>query len=288
MGIEQKAIVATAVFLLAIFIIFTFETNLKASYKETAAKQTCKSSVQANSALRLRYADFSNTIQCPTTYLTINDKNENVVKKRIADAMVDCWDQFGRGHPDLFTDDNIYCTICHRITFGNNIKVNGVSEYLATKNAPRKDMTYLQFLTTEKTQGAKFLNELQKQKIDHNLDTSKMNEYAVMFVYVKGKEYQKEYMEKYKYYASGLGTIAIGYGVVKAGAAIGFTGIGAPIALGVSSVGGVIMSFGLLFGGVGVATAGVPFEHIASVSFVPYDSENLKQLNCKDVPISQQ
>lgn len=281
------SVVALVVILLTAFILFNLWGTIKKAYAEESTKQICTASVQTHAKLKLRYADFSGEIKCPTVKLKIEDKNEGSAKNKIADVMYDCWDQFGRGKLDLFSGDSVYCSICHRITFDKDVKINGFISYLAEHNAPGQKVSYTQFLTTEMTQNSQFLNELKVQKIPDSIDASKQNEYAVIFTYIKGKKYLDEYIEKTKHISGGLGTIAVGFGIVKAGAAIGITGIGAPVAVTVSSFGGFVMSVGALWGFMGSYFAGVPFEHIQVVNLIPYDAENIKSLNCREIPIKQ-
>lgn len=286
--------VSVILILITIFLIFNFQGKIKEAYAEATAKQTCKTSVQGHAKLKFRYADFSGEVKCPTVYLKINDKNEEIAKKKIADAMYGCWDQFGRGKLELFSDDSIYCTICYRITFDKEVKISGISEYLANKPAPGQKISYLQFLTTERTQNSDFLKELESKKIVDTIDASKNNEYTIIFTHIKGKKYLEEYMEKAKYTAPGIGLIAIGFGVFKVGGVIGggvstiaTPIVGVPVGAAISSGGALIMSIGALWTYVAPLISGVPFEHISLISFIPYDAENMQKLNCKEIAVKQ-
>lgn len=288
------SMVFVIVILITTFILITFEGNLKDIYAKATAKQTCKASVKTHSLLKIRYADFSGEIKCPTLKLEIKDKNEEIAKKKLADAMYDCWDQFGRGELELFSDDSVYCSICHRITLGKDVKINRFTEYLATNHAPGQKISYLQFLTTIQTQNSDFLKVLEKQKIEDVIDASKNNEYATIFTYVKGKKYLEQYAEKAKYTFTGVGLIAVGFGIFKAGGIVGGAVssiatpyVGVPVGASISSVGGFVMAVGALWTWLGGYFAGVPFEHIALVSFIPYDAQSLQSLNCKEIPIKQ-
>ncbi|MBI2647072.1 hypothetical protein HYW99_01225 [Candidatus Woesearchaeota archaeon] len=290
----KLSMVSILVLLITALIFFKFQGGLREVYAETLEKQTCKTNVYAHALSKFRYADFSGEINCPTVELKIDDKNEEKSKKILADAMFDCWDQFGKGELDLFSDDSIYCTICHRITFDTNIKINGFMEYLANEKPPRQKMSYLQFLTTERTQNSAFLKEFENRRIEDTIDTSKNNEYAIIFTYIKGKRYLDEYLEKAKATTPGIGMVAIGFGIFKAGGIIGgavstiATPLGGAIVGGIiSSAGGVVMTVGALWTGLTLYFSGVPFEHIALISFIPYDAENIKSLKCIEINIRQ-
>lgn len=291
------SMVSLIIILITAFILLRFEGKIKEVYAEAIEKQTCKASVKTHAALKIRYADFSGEIKCSTVRLKIDDKDESITKKKIADAMFDCWDQYGQSGEkklELFSDDNIYCSICHRITFDKALKINNFLDYLATQQAPGQKVTYSQFLTTKKTENSAFLEELENRRISDEIDASKNNEYAVIFTYIKGKKYLGEYLEKAKYSAPGVGTIAIGFGVVKLGgvvagglSAIASPAVGVPVGASISSVGGLVMVVGALWTGLASYFAGVPFEHIALVNFIPYDAQYIKSLNCREIPIKQ-
>lgn len=278
------SMVTLIIILITAFFILKSEANIRDIYSKAIEKQTCKTSVKTHAALKLRYADFSGELNCPTVKLKISDKNEDKTKKKLADAMFDCWDQFGRGKLELFYDDSVYCAICHRITFGKDIKVNGFTEYLATKQASGQKTSYLQFLTTEKTQNSEFLKELENKKIEDTMDASKNSEYAIIFTYIKGKKYLEEYAEKAKYAVPGAGVAGAGIGL---GVAVA---IGKISGIVLTAIAGTVATPLLIIGGVAFVAsyyAGVPFEHIALISFIPYDAQNLENLNCKEIPIKQ-
>lgn len=286
------SLVVIFIILLTAFLLFKYESNLKEIYAKAVGKSTCEASVRTHAALKLRYVDFSGEIKCPTIKLKIDDKNEEVVKKSIADAMVNCWDQFGKGSLDLFKDDSVYCSICHRITFNKEIQVKGFLKYLAEKNPKGGKISYTKYLTTEKTQNSDFLTGLANNHIDDTLLASQQSEYAIIFTYVKGKQYLKEYAYKAAYVSPGLGLIGIGFGVIKVGSALAglatFTGFGAPVGViveaGSLATGGFMMAAGALWSYVAFFIEGVPFEHISLISFIPYEAQHLENLNCKEIP----
>ena len=302
--VMTNVLLLVLVIVLAAFVIITHEANLREAYLKAVGKTTCEASVRGHAALKLRYADFSGEIDCPTIKLKIDDKDEEIVKKKIADAMTDCWDQFGKGDLDLFKDDSVYCSICHRITFGKDVQVNGFLKYLASTSVPNQQtnekLSYLQYLTTKKTQNSDFLKELANQKIDDTILASQQNEYAIIFTYVKGKKYLEEYVEKSKHIAPGVGLMIFGIGAIKtslvvSAAVISWSPAAGPLAPVVAAGATAIASTGITIGtitfGVGalwsylaVTYAGVPFEHISLINFIPYDAQYLQNLNCKEIP----
>jgi len=297
MRLPNIFIVSIIIAVITIVLLTNVIIKIKEASAEEAAKQTCKISVQTQAKSKLRYADFSGEIKCPTVKLEIKDKSEDAVKKKLADAMYDCWDQFGRGKLELFLDDSVYCAICHRITFGDDAKISGFKEYLATNNAPGQKISYLQFLTTEQTQNSDFLKELENKKIDDAIDASENSEYAIVFTYIKGKKYLEEYAKKAAYTAPGAGLMIFGAGLVWYSGPIAavvaassgpFAPVTGPAAWSMAVTAGTI-SFGIgyVWSTLALKYAGVPFEHIALVSFIPYDAQSLQDLNCRELPIKQ-
>lgn len=285
--------VALIILLVGILIFINFQGSVKEASAEYAAKEACKVSVKETSAFRLRYEDFSGDIKCQTQNLKIKDAK--IAKKKVADAMYDCWDQFGRGKLDLFADDNVYCVICNYINFSENVKISGLNNYLATQKPQNQDTTYLDILTAERTENSKFLKELESRKIYDELDASKKSDYAAVFTYIKGKKYLEEYSKKIGYTQIGIGIAAIGTVVVfkggPAAAVISSSFLtpagGVAVGLFVAGTGTILFGVGALWSYIAWNYAGVPFEHIASVSFIPYDAQELQALNCKDLPVKQ-
>lgn len=289
--------VFVVIFILILFVAATSWASLKEAYNKAAEKQICKTSVLTHSRLKLKYADFSGKINCPKIELKIDDKDENAVKGQIASSMFDCWDKYGRGKLELFSDDNVYCTICTRITLNKDIKVKGITDYLSNAHPENEKLNYLQLFTTEKpgeSEYSKYLASLGNRKIEDVLDASVNNEYAVVFTYIKGKEKIKNYWEKTKYTAPAVGTVALGFAVVKLG--IGAGGVisafltpfvGVPVGTFISLTGGAMIVGGTYWAGFAAYFSGVPFEHAAFLSFIPYDAESLQSLNCNEIPVKQ-
>ena len=160
MEVTTKSAVSIIIILVTVVLLVNFLFSVRKGYADIVAKEECKVGVNAHAKSRLRYKDFSGDIKCPTVYLKITHEKEDVIKKKIADAMYDCWDGWQNGKLDIFADDSVYCHICTRITFDKDIKINDFANYLATKNIPGQKISYLQYLTAERTQNSDFLDEL--------------------------------------------------------------------------------------------------------------------------------
>ncbi|MBI2652900.1 hypothetical protein HYX00_05525 [Candidatus Woesearchaeota archaeon] len=296
MEVTTKSAVSIIIILVTIVLLVDFLFNVRKGYADITAKEECKVGVNAHAKLRLRYDDFSGDIKCQTVYLKVNREKEDVIKKKIADAMYDCWGRWQNGKLDLFAGDSVYCHICTRITFDKDVKINGFANYLATKNIPGQKISYLQYLTTERTQNSDFLDELEDREIADTLDASKNNEYAVIFSYIKGKKYVHEYSKKVAYTAPGAGLTIIGLGLIyytpavtAAVASIPIVGTAAAIPAGslVATTGTITFGIGALWDYLAWKYVEVPFEHISLISLIPYDVDSIKSLNCRELPIKQ-
>ncbi len=99
---------------------------------------------------------------CQPIYTTIkrselpNDpvKADLVIKKKLADAMVRCWRNWGEGELDLFNSPGQYCSICADIKFDGDTllmypdnEIPDFGKYLDDTDAPGSDLKYASVLT---------------------------------------------------------------------------------------------------------------------------------------------
>lgn len=300
-NLATNILLSIFVVVLVAFLLIKYQSNLEGAYSKLVGEASCEASVRNHALLKLRYADFSGEINCPTTYLKIKGKNQNEAKREIADAMVDCWKQYGKGDLQLFADDSIYCAICHRITLDKDARIDGFMKYLSEEKVSGKNITYLKYLTTQRTENSEFLKSLESQKIEDSLIASQHNEYAIVFSYIKGKKYIKEYSEKAAHMAPGAGLMIFGVGLIYTSLKTSFAlasvspaaGPAAPIVLTTSigiahagtAIGTITFGVGALWSYLAYEISGVPFEHIALINFVPYNAQYLESLNCKEIPV---
>lgn len=281
-----------AVLIVAILLSLTlFATDIKNLYFGTIDKSACKASVAANSALCLK-GITTEEIKCPAINLQIKDKNQEIVKEKLARSMFDCWDQFGRGEKEICGNEGIYCSICHYITFKNkDLKIQGLSDYLSKNYIPDGSMKYVDFLSGSKPISTKFQEQKEKANVNDLIDASVEDNYATVFVQIKDRDQLQNYLKKSEYAAPGVGIIALGFGVFKVGSAI--TGIswwtGGGLVAGITTqvAGGLIMLGGATYSFIASYFGGIPFEKISYVYFGPYDAESLRNLGCTNLPAQQ-
>ncbi len=273
---------ATAISLLIIIIIllatlitlWTFYNKLFKQVGNTD-KEICKSSVYAHFLTKVKGKNIFNTkIDCKTQLINIEKKDNEKSKYIISNAMYDCWDQFGEGKLNLFEDENIYCFVCHHIDFKDkNLIIDDFPEFLATRRIPKGKKTYLQYLTGYKTENSQILGIKDFENIPkERIDTSKSNDYAVVFTYIKGKEKIEKFFDQTK--KIGGGTVA-GVGGVLIITGVVSTGVGAVI------IGGGVLA--LLSGYFGEAD----LEWASFIVLRPYNEDMIvNELGCEYAPIS--
>ena len=187
---QVRWIRALVILAITLIIVFVFQQRLSAEIKENTPKELCKLSVQQHAKSKIGGFDFSEEINCPTQQIIIKEdltkeKEQTTAKKTIADAMADCWEQFGEGKLDLFQGDGIFCADCSIINFENpkSSNLNGfINYYFDTKitSGPGKGKTYSEYITGLRTKPS-----IEKD----NISTSQS--YAVMFFHIKHTNYFK-------------------------------------------------------------------------------------------------
>lgn len=268
-----------------------------------AEKSTCKESVRQYIQLKsfgnnklMSIAGggtlaSSKSIKCPVQLKTINPSDDGRAKKQLADAMFDCFDQFGENKYDLFDTNrgttNHYCIVCSKITFtGPTKKIEGFPSYLSEEFAPGKKITYFQYFKGEKVaEGeSQALNKCVKtaeglikcepaasalKNAPFVIDTSK--DHAILFTYSKSTGWWDHIV---------AGEIGGTVGVVVGGAVAGFFtgGVGWVVA-GAALVGSAGAGFGL------VAAPNLQSNWQAGVILLPYGQNVKSYLNCDEIPI---
>jgi len=186
-----KIIIALVFTALGLFFVKELGGAMHSGYD----KQLCKQSVILNSRIKtpgIGTAHFD--VNCPTRYVTIDtdeiitettrsgERKENVycrgkkkgvdvdseeslecfnefTNKVIANLLYDCWDQFGMGRLEVFSEktQDRQCVICSRIEFSDNAKkalkgasstlyLEELNDYLKNNKPLLHDISYHQFL----------------------------------------------------------------------------------------------------------------------------------------------
>ncbi len=125
----------------------------------SGSKQACKNWVDLQS-LSL-FKEFRNLKSPCITYddAIKNVKNQDEIYKKLADNMYECWDTYGRGEADFYSNfdwgsPDKYCRICSEIKISSdltqdkrNIDIDKFEQYLTNEHPPGVRGTYAEFLT---------------------------------------------------------------------------------------------------------------------------------------------
>lgn len=254
--------------LIVCFILAIFIANLSSFTNSYAEGLQCYESVRAATTLRYKGVDLLKSVNCPTKEVLIADKDPLIIKKKVADEMALCYNNFGNGAKDLFANrDNRFCVICSRISFKEeNVQVNDFVKYLSNTKVPRNEETYLEYLAPETNIEAKHA-EINSQTQDY---LSTKQDYGVVFIYDKIAKMDS------------LTGAKIGAGV---GATLGASAF--LLATGVVS-GGIVPAIFIgaaVFGSVGASITGQTPEYAKMLVLWPYDQ--IDKLECTYLPANQ-
>lgn len=267
-------------------------------------KEACKQSIRLNAYTKLRTRTgtdlgkyivdpYGNAVQlqCATEYLEVRGTDPEVLKNRIADSMVDCWQMYGEGDLEVFdTEDNNYCAVCSRLEFKEETRLPGFTQFLTGNVAPMQDTTYMEyFKQAGKRCGGKILPEEDTPGIFEESDISKIDTIdtssplAVMFVMGKNA-YPNGFVEAGEIETAGLFLgIGAGAGLVT-GVILCATGVGC--AVGGPLIVGIIAT-GAAAGIAGGVAGGIIGYGIGSSCTANYDAyvmlwnySDLKSLDC--------
>lgn len=265
---------------------------------ELTPKQICRQSVELAALSNSAGIDASADINCPTQYVEIKGRNQDSIKRKLANNMADCWWQFWEGEKELFSaTPKTYCVICSVTEFEDKDEtIIGFSKYLMETDVPGKNIRYADYFNGFKTSKAKeIVGEIDTETLgrleNERLETSK--DYAVLFVYAKGKD---EIAKRVKHYfmetpEGKAGAIAGGIAGVTGGVATVTA-----ISFFVSNPGGWILGAGAIGGAVAfllgeevlyrLSSDNAP-EWMSFVVFREYVPGVLQDLGCAELPAKQ-
>jgi len=269
-------------------------TSVYIMYKNQQAPKAidnmCKSSVITNSRLRVGIFSFAKEIKCKTQEWRLDEKNTDEAKAKIAYRLYKCADNFGNGKLNLFSESSgTFCAICDIIDVKRET-ITGFDEYLNTHNPPGINVSYSQYLIGSETPN---FNEVIRQKLasltpkfESNANIENNKKYAIIFVYVKGQDNVKKFVDT----ITGHTTAAkVGYGL---GGATGFSvGIAVISTVAAVSTGGISLGAAAIIMAVSTATgtaAGITAayaitdmpEYMGFTYLTEYNDYNIRALQC--------
>lgn len=90
----------------------------------------CQQSVEAASFLRVGNTEFYPYLTCETQQYTVTKNDPDEAKKVVAEAMKNCFYQFGRGEKELFSGEGNFCFVCSIVDFeGEGKKIRSLPEF---------------------------------------------------------------------------------------------------------------------------------------------------------------
>lgn len=248
-GIEKEGLVLLiSVVALLLFYLLTVLKGASNAAESSADLAACKGSVIRNAQLRINGLEFPTDIRCPARNVLIKEKESDKANDLIAKEMYYCWDQYGEGKLNLFTDESTYCAICSFIHVDTNQPVTGLQDYLTQTQIPDKSgRLYSDYLAGFQTTRAEAVLGAIKNEpvVEKNMQSSLpgKNDYAVIFVYAKGND-QIRRVINHLTLSTAESKVGLAYGA--------FAGLGAGTA-----AGGAVATGLMVAGAVGLA-AGPP------------------------------
>lgn len=291
MGIEFLA--GLLVLLVVAIILLMIYGKSGSISKEHKTADICRQTIETNAIGNVAGISLYDEIKCPIEYKEISSTKAEEIKEVLAKSMASCWYKMGEGEYGLFDTALLstsgertiqYCIICSVAEFegSQKEKIEGFLDYLNNNKAP---MYYTKYYTKEKTlskalsyteylQGFssdKNLQLLYEQETKDIIDTN--YDYATIFLYAK-----KGYINKVWSSVAG-GAVGIGAGLIGGFLIIG--GVTAPAGIAVLA-GGLGAAGGYALGSEKTA------DWESGVLVYPYDTEELKKLDCDLLPAQQQ
>lgn len=298
-GIATEALVIAILMLVSFIVLLLMFNKTKTTVEQSEWLTTCKRSVEVMSGVvSLTKAHYTSELKCPTKFFEVNhkgifrdgkliapfkrgdeDKIKDVLKREVANDLIECWSAFHKGRLELFKEDGIFCVVCSQWHFSDDIdvKVNGLSDYLRDHYVPGTNLDYYTYLFGYKTKGSDVLNKDTQELINKEffIDTSRTRDYSVTFTYIKGKDKMQNFLVKTKN-AALSGGVLIGVGIVSI-----YFGPFAPVVW----AGYALVAAGITLAGIVAEYSRGEPQWIAFVSFRDTGINSLANFSCEMIPV---
>ncbi len=220
---------------------------------------------------------------CAPTFIKVKKSaDDNEIKSVIANSMINCWNNYGRGSVELFSErgSNFYCVLCSYISFEDkNKNIVGFKDFLINNYVPYtkySDYTYMEFLSNcdlEKCDGDFYYFSSDEKantitSLNQDFDINTNNDYAVLYLTYEKNAFLKN-IDALK-----ISSTAAVISVVV----LSVTG-GAPLII----YGLVATATAVTSGTVALKYASKDPYWVSGVTVVPYDQNTLKSLNCENI-----
>ncbi|MBT5021370.1 hypothetical protein HOK51_10130 [Candidatus Woesearchaeota archaeon] len=277
-----------------LLLLIGFVMMLRNPTDNLLAQNKCHASVLTHAKLvNIGLADNVDNanIECPTRYITLEERDQKKLMRQIADEMYLCWNNFGEGKVKLFkATDEKFCAVCSVIDFEKkDLQIPGFTSFLQQEKIPvkieGKRISYSDYITGVQT-SPQVIDQTKVADINY-LDSSL--KYAVLFTY-----YKESYWSKVKSAVWGafIGVVTTATIFVAAGFIIGVTGgAGTPIVAIVLSnaayIGGTAAGAAVGAGVGASASDGEALSHGADwqarLIFTKWQGEDIAKLECNSL-----
>jgi len=290
-----KVITGVILVLVFTFIMIRFITNVNRINEENSEIETCRESVAAMaSAVKLSKGFLTTQLKCPTHFINFKSdgvydgkkkiysyKSKNaksVISDVVADEMVKCWNKFHEGKLELFREDKIFCVVCSSLHFetDDDIVLNKIEAVLKSKRLAGKG-SYFDYLTGFSTEKSYVLPKDQEKIVENYnyIDTRRSKDYAILFVYIKGRDRVEDFKKKTLGATPGL--VLTGLGIVGLTVATGGAGL---VVAGAITIGGGFTTW------LGASLTGAEPQWASFVVLRDYNKDSLEKLGCEELPAS--
>ncbi len=202
-GLTREVIASLIIGIVIILILLLFLSPFKTAVIDTNHKTQCTKSVRDAVGIHILGEPFGKEIVCPMLSQTIKDdssvpKQEEKIKRIIANEMVDAWDIYGRGELKLFNEEDTFCAVYETFDFEKTKEpVRGFSKFLAEEYVPLQKVTYQKYFMPYANPIAKevfatFDEKIAQPKLDI-IDTKK--KYAIYVLFSVKKDWFNELLQ---------------------------------------------------------------------------------------------
>ncbi len=202
-GLAHEAIAYLIIGIIVLLLLLLFLSPFKTAVTNTDHKTQCTKSVRDAMEIHVLGEPFGKEIVCPMLSQTIKEdssipKQEEKIKRIIANEMVDAWDVYGRGELKLFNEEDTFCAIYETIDFEKTKEpVRGFSKFLAEEYVPLQKVTYQKYFMPYENPIAKEVfttfDEKTAQPKSDLIDTKK--KYAIYVLFSVKKDWFNDLLQ---------------------------------------------------------------------------------------------
>lgn len=146
-GEVESNLAYLAIAVVTIIVLVGVFYAIKGNYNKITDDAPCATQILGSSvATRFTKEIAAPTIKCPTARIVQETGDAEAAKRIVADQMVACWNEWGKGKLMLFSDEtHTYCHICSTVEISGVQQLDNFGAYLDTAKAT-KSQTYAQYL----------------------------------------------------------------------------------------------------------------------------------------------